>query len=130
MHEESKEMAIYAIMPGKNGLKMKKRPEFGFFRGNNGKTIGHITAVASLAQLADSLSGILDRPVVDQSGLDGFWEIDLQWLLDSSAAPPEDIALPSIFTAVEEQLGLKLVPTRGPVSMMIVDHAEKMPSEN
>lgn len=130
LHEESKETANYAIMPDKTGPKMKKAPEFGYFRGNNGRTIGHITAIASLAQLADSLSGILDRPVVDQSGLKGFWEIDLQWLMDSSNPPPDEATAPSIFTATREQLGLRLVPTKGPIPLLVVDHAEKTPSEN
>jgi len=130
LHEEAKEMSIYAILPAKTGLRMKQAPEFGYFRGNNGKVIGHITATASLAQLADSLSGILDRPVVDQSGLDGFWVIDLQWTLDSVESQSVDTAAPSIFTAMQEQLGLRLVPTRVPVRQLVVDHAEKTPSEN
>ena len=130
MHEESKEMAIYAIMPAKTGPKMKKAEQVGRFSTSSGKALVHITATTTLALLADSLSGMLDRPVVDQSGLDGSWVVDLQWTPDSSGGPPDNASAPSIFTALQEQLGLRLVPTKGPVRFLVIDHAEKTPSEN
>ena len=80
--------------------------------------------------LAEQLSGMLDRPVVDQSGLEGDWVIDLQWTLDSSDAPGADSIAPSIFTAMQEQLGLRLVAGKGPVRQLVVDHVEKLPTEN
>jgi cytochrome c biogenesis protein CcmG/thiol:disulfide interchange protein DsbE len=131
LHEESKEMPLYAITSAKTGVKMKKaEADLGKFNVKAGKTVAHIEAANTVAQLADQLSGMLDRPVVDQSGLEGDWVIDLQWTLDSSDAPGADSVAPSIFTAMQEQLGLRLAPAKGPVRQLIVDHAEKTPTDN
>jgi uncharacterized protein (TIGR03435 family) len=123
-------MSLYAIMPAKAGPKMMPAEKAGNFNSNTGKALAHITATATLASLADNLSGLLDRPVVDQSGLAGAWVIDLQWAPDSTDAPAGDTTAPSLFTAMQEQLGLRLVPTKGSVQILVVDHAEKVPSEN
>ena len=78
----------------------------------------------------------LGRPIVNKTGLTGKYDFTLNWTLDQSVTPePDGLAAagqtdgPSIFTAVQEQLGLKLVPTKGPVEVIIIDHIE-MPSEN
>jgi len=126
LHEESKDMPLYAIMAGKSGPKMKKAEEAGNFSTNSRKALVHITATTTLGQLADALSEMLDRPVVDQSGLEGAWVIELQWAPDGADSPDA----PSIFTAMQEQLGLRLVPAKGPVRFLVVDHAEKTPTEN
>jgi uncharacterized protein (TIGR03435 family) len=130
LHEESKEMSLYAIMPAKTGVKMKKAETGGNFNVSNGKALSHIAATATMAALADTLSGRMDRPVVDQSGLEGPWTIDLQWAPDTGGAPVDDPTAPSLFTAMQEQLGLRLVATKGPVKFLVVDHIEKSPSEN
>jgi uncharacterized protein (TIGR03435 family) len=70
--------------------------------------------------LLHGLMPILDRVVIDKTGLTG----DFDWTLEWSAEPVPDNAAPlgpSIFTAVQEQLGLKLEPARGPVEMLIID---------
>jgi uncharacterized protein (TIGR03435 family) len=67
------------------------------------------------------------RTVVDKTGLTGNYDIDLKWTPDDQQGTPD--AGPSLFTALEEQLGLKLVPAKGPVDKLVVDHVEK-PSEN
>jgi uncharacterized protein (TIGR03435 family) len=130
VHEESKEMSLYAILPAKTGPKMKKADEGGNFSTNSGKTLVHITATASMAGLANSLSGLVDRPVVDQSGLEGPWVIDLQFVRDASSASTDDVSAPSVFTAMQEQLGLRLNPTKGPMKFLVIDHAERTPTEN
>ena len=131
LHEETKDMPLYSIQPAKTGVKMKKaEADLGKFNTQSGKTAAHITAAASMSSLAEQLSGMLDRPVVDQSGLEGDWVIDLQWTLDSSDAPGADSIAPSIFTAMQEQLGLRLVAGKGPVRQLVVDHVEKLPTEN
>ena len=78
----------------------------------------------------------LDRPVVDKTGLSGKYDFTLSWTQDSSAsresgglAAPGESDGPSLFTAMQEQLGLKLVPTKGSVEVIIIDHIE-LPSEN
>jgi len=80
------------------------------------------------------LSGRLDRPVLDKTGLSGLFDFHLQYSVDDAtapgaAAPAADPAGASIFTALQEQLGLKVSPDTGPVEVLVVDHVEK-PSEN
>jgi uncharacterized protein (TIGR03435 family) len=100
---------------------------------------GRIDAAAiSTGQLAGVLARIVGRPVVDRSGLTGNFDVTLEFRPEFQAAfnvdpePLEPVAAadaPSIFTAVEEQLGLKLESTRGPVGVLVIDRAEK-PREN
>jgi uncharacterized protein (TIGR03435 family) len=80
----------------------------------------------SLSQLANLLSPRVERPVRDRSGLQGTFALDLQWRPEQS---PTDLSLPdslptSIFTALQEQLGLKLESTRGAVDLLVIDHVE------
>jgi uncharacterized protein (TIGR03435 family) len=91
-----------------------------------------------MAQLANSLSPWVNRIVVDRTGLTGVYEFDLKWTPDQmpqggppGAPPPGAPPLPSIdpngpsiFTAVQEQLGLKLDSTKAPVDVLVVDHVE------
>jgi uncharacterized protein (TIGR03435 family) len=89
-----------------------------------------------MPQLATLLSGILRRPVLDQTGLSGVYEFTLEWTPevrqtgpDATPPAPANPGAPSIFTAVQEQLGLKLDAAKAPVEVIVVDNAEK-PSEN
>jgi uncharacterized protein (TIGR03435 family) len=99
---------------------------------------------ATLANLATSLSMMVGRVVTDKTGLTGTYDMNLTWTPDQmpqrSAGAPADQPLrvngaeidpngPSIFTAIQEQLGLKLDAQRGPVSLLVIDRAEK-PTEN
>ena len=88
----------------------------------------------SMAALARSMSNQAGRIIVDSTGLTGGFDIELEFTPDPAAAgglPPAagDANLPSLFTAMEEQLGLKLVPQRGPVEMLVIDRVER-PTEN
>jgi uncharacterized protein (TIGR03435 family) len=84
-----------------------------------------------MSSLAESMTRSVDRPVIDETGLTGKYKIKLEWQReDLSAAAPEGAVLPTIFAAVQEQLGLKLEPRRGPIEILVVDHAEKNPVEN
>lgn len=114
----------------------------GMMRMRPGQLIGQGFSIASLAGL---LSQQLGRTVMDQTGLKGNYDFTLQWTSDqrpvampagpvgvSSGAdgvPPSDSSGPSIFTALQEQLGLKLESTKGPVDIIVIDHIER-PSEN
>jgi uncharacterized protein (TIGR03435 family) len=104
----------------------------------------HITASgATLAALVSMLGNQLGRPVMDKTGLTAKYDISLQWSSDDrqvvagpGASPdggssplPADSSGPSLFTAVQEQLGLKLESGKGPVDTIVIDHAEK-PSGN
>jgi len=74
--------------------------------------------------LAHFLSSLLGRPVLDKTGIDGDFALKFEWV--PRDASPDG---PSIFTVLEEQLGLKLESRKGPVEILVVDHAER-PSEN
>lgn len=82
-----------------------------------------------MAQLAGQFSKInnVDRPVIDKTGLTGTYDYELEW--DDDTAAGADAGTISVFTAFQEQLGLRLQPTKAPVQVLIIDHAEK-PSEN
>jgi uncharacterized protein (TIGR03435 family) len=81
---------------------------------------GHI----NMDTLRGMLVGPVERVIVDQTGLDGWFDTDLEWSPDQTAADK-----PSIFAAVQEQLGLKLEAERGPVNVVVVDHIER-PTED
>ena len=83
---------------------------------------------ASMADLAQALSDEVHREVIDKTGLQGAADITLKWS-DDVAAEQGGSNVISIFTALEEQLGLKLQSSKGPVDTLVVDHVE-MPSEN
>ena len=96
---------------------------------------GRITAQAiPVSNLSVNLTGQLGRIVVDKTGLTGKYDITLQWAPDDNRGASPDAGStadsgPSIFTALQEQLGLKLDATKGPIDTIVVDHVE-MPSEN
>jgi uncharacterized protein (TIGR03435 family) len=95
----------------------------------------------TLSMLAGLLGMALDRPVIDKTGIPNYFEIHLVFSPDNSAAPRPPTADPgtpaaasapdgpSIFRAIQEQLGLKLTPAKGPVDVLVIDHIER-PSEN
>lgn len=82
-----------------------------------------------MAKLAFGLSRQLGRPVQDQTGLDGRYDFTLEFAPDTGpcakAANADSTDAPSIFTAIEEQLGLRLEPAKGPVEVIVIDHAVK-----
>jgi len=66
---------------------------------------------------------------VDQTGLDGRYDFHLKWTVDESKAPTDGSAAPSLFTAIQEQIGLKLEPVKAPADVLVIDQVEK-PSPN
>jgi uncharacterized protein (TIGR03435 family) len=89
---------------------------------------GRISGMGLLmSQLAGSLSGPVNAIVLDRTGLDGVFDLNLEFTPDQAASGGQPVALdtgPSIFTAVQEQLGLKLESTKGPVEVVVIDHVE------
>jgi uncharacterized protein (TIGR03435 family) len=89
----------------------------------------------SIAALVNLLPQFVDRPVIDRTGLSGIYDLTLKWAPETGAPsllglpatppPPADPDAPNIFTAVQEQLGLKLEPGRGPVEVIVIDRLEK-----
>ena len=125
-------MPVYDLVVGKGGPKVKLSQEE--LKDSNWNINGQDTSVvltskgASMSDLAAALTDEVHRQVIDKTGLTGHADITLKWS-DEVAAQQGGPNVVSIFTAVEEQLGLKLEPSKGPVDTLVVDHAE-MPSAN
>lgn len=77
-----------------------------------------------MARLADLLAVKTDRPVLDRTGVSGVFDIDLKWATDS-----ESDSGPSLFTAIQEQLGLNLQARKSPLEALVIDHVDR-PTEN
>ena len=145
VHHESKVLPMYALIVAKGGFKLKpvepdevKGPDGVSRAGAWSAGNGQLTAWAiPISNLADNLSLLVERQVVDQTGLAGKYNIKLKFAPDDETAMPaaqQDSAAaketgPSIFTAIQEELGLKLVSTKEPLDTIVIDHVE-MPSEN
>jgi uncharacterized protein (TIGR03435 family) len=125
LHRESRPIQAYVLEAGKNGPKMDKG-QGGDSSTNNGR--GDIVAKnASMDHLAEVLARQMDLPVVNHTGLEGVFNLRLQWTPDSARRGDSD--QPSIFTAIQEQLGLRLRAEKTPVEVIVIDHAER-PTEN
>jgi uncharacterized protein (TIGR03435 family) len=124
-HEETKELPVYELMTAKGGAKMAKAESAGGVSMNSGKASKHLTARMTMTSLADYLSQQVDRPVVEKTGLEGPFAMDLLWGTDAA-----DATNPSLFTALQEQLGLRLSASKGAVRLVAIDHIDKTPSEN
>jgi uncharacterized protein (TIGR03435 family) len=123
-HKGTMEMPVYGLVVAKGGPRLQAPTN------NTGFTTGRgqfVCSDSSMDDLASLLSGVMDRMVLDQTKLTGTYKFTLKWTPDES--PESNPDLPGLFTSIQEQLGLKLVPTKGPVEMLIIDHVEK-PSEN
>jgi uncharacterized protein (TIGR03435 family) len=124
IHRELKDLPMYSLVVAKNGPKLTKNidapgPEATMGSGQlKGSKI-------SMSILAGMLAQLLDRAVRDDTGISGDFDVKLNWR--PGDAP--DIDGPSIFTAIQEQLGLKLNAQKGPVEILIIDSAER-PSRN
>jgi len=88
-------------------------------------TPGHLAAGAmSVSNLVAFLGGNVERVIVDQSGLTGTFDVELDWSPEQATTDQ-----PSLFSAIQEQLGLKLISERGPVDVIVIDHVER-PTED
>lgn len=148
-HMEIKQEPVYFLRVGKNGITMppgscvpakKDYPNECWAQGGSGliRTLDWRGVAMSepggvaWRTLAGQLSLTIGRTVIDETGLKGTFDAHLRWARDprpGEAVNPADANAPSIFDAVQEQLGLKLESGRGPVEYMVIDHAEK-PGQN
>src|ERR1035441_5739432 len=116
-HAEMRQLPVYELVVAKHAKLQEAQPG----PGGTSMGSGQLTCKGcNVSILADMLSQSLQRDVVDDTGLTGMYDIKLQW---------SDSTGPSLFTALEEQLGLKLNSAKGPVKTLVVDHVER-PSEN
>lgn len=145
-HTETKELPIYDLVVTKGGPKLQEaKADDGYANGIKGPDgTAHAGMMAmrpgmftgqgiAVSGLVDVLSREVHRTVIDKTGLTGKYDLKLKFTPDEGPAPmlngAPDTSAPSIFTALEEQLGLKLQPAKGPVTTLVIDHVEQ-PSEN
>lgn len=133
VHHETRELPIYLLVVAKSGPKLQDAPPDptgekhplwdGTMRGGAMIMIAH---QMPMQDLANRLTGPSGRKVLDKTGLAGKYEFTLQFNLDESQS---DSSVPSLFTAIQEQLGLKFEPGKSTVDVIVVDHVER-PSGN
>jgi uncharacterized protein (TIGR03435 family) len=130
-HRETRQLPIYNLLAAKSGFKLTAVKDTGSSSTNSNN--GRLTCKGiSMPAFAVFLSSTMERPVLDATSVPGVFDFKLEWSTQDGAVKAPDaneIAGPSIFTALQEQLGLKLESTKGPVEIIVVDHAEK-PTEN
>jgi bla regulator protein blaR1 len=137
IHNETRELPIYALVVAKGGVKIKPNttPSTAGTSMTRGRAMYKATR-ASLDQIAESLAEITGRPVRNETGLTGFYDANVQWTPDAATGvpdapdkPADAVIGPTLLTAVQEQLGLKLEAKKGPVEIVVVDRADR-PTEN
>ena len=135
VHRETRELPEYALEVAKKGPKLIQDDAS---NGSNNARTGiqrscgqMIGTNATMANLSLMLARQLDRPVLDRTGLTGKYNFQFAWTPDTGpcSGSPESSNAPSIFTALEETLGLRLESIKGPVDSLIIDHADR-PYEN
>jgi uncharacterized protein (TIGR03435 family) len=133
LHRDTRELPVYALVIGKHGVRMKKNTEGDTtISSGAGEIRGQKITVA---MLVNQLSAALGRPAINKTDLTGTYDVTLRWspqvqysLTDGNASPESGGS--SIFAAVQEQLGLQLKTDKGPVEVLVIDSANKLPLEN
>ncbi|HXE08650.1 MAG TPA: TIGR03435 family protein [Acidobacteriaceae bacterium] len=127
---EQRELSVYELTVAKGGPKMA--PSAGDPNGipsendnGNGVEVTMHAENMKMGELAVVLDFFMNRPVVDKTGLTGRYDFQLKWTTDESKAPVDGSAPPTIFTAVQEQLGLKLEAVRTATDVMVIDKVER-----
>jgi uncharacterized protein (TIGR03435 family) len=151
-HHETRELPVYALVIAKGGSRLKESKASHTAAG--GEPPRRMTMIrgrgniegqgSSIENLVHVLSEQLGRTIIDKTGLAGTYDYTLNWTPDdappmgggpgggppgSDNAPPQDAGGPSVFTAIQEQLGLRLEPQKGPADVIVIDHIET-PSAN
>jgi uncharacterized protein (TIGR03435 family) len=133
-HKEQREMPVFALRVSKDGPKLAASTRDPGTapnqQVNNGQGYRALRFTNySMQQLALMMLVYVDRPVVDQTRLAGQYDFNLSYTYDETRAPTDGTAPPSLFTAIQEQMGLKLEPVKAPAEVLVVDAVER-PSAN
>jgi uncharacterized protein (TIGR03435 family) len=138
LHRETKEVPVYALTIGKKGPKFKKADEaeeasvrfHPSVQANGQEMIQLLVKNSSMQDLVELYAKFMDRPVIDRTGLKEKYDFSMDYEADADAPGPfAKLIGPALFKAFEQQAGLKLEATKGPVEVLVIDHAEK-PSAN
>jgi len=131
-HVETKTLPVYNLVVAKGGPKFVRSgdqaKQGGIGGRGDGKTLNYTFQAEPMSSLANLLTDRVHRTVIDNTGLAGYYDFTLSWGKNQGSTEQDDTG-PAIFTALQEELGLKLEPAKGPVETLVVDHVE-MPSEN
>jgi uncharacterized protein (TIGR03435 family) len=141
LHREQKELSYVALVVGKKGPKLQEAIPDSDASGNKfliGRIVSNHISMMTLATLFSRFTG---QTVVDMTGLTGSYDLKLEWTPENTPATTApgrgadagasmDGDSPSLFAAVEQQLGLKLEVRKGPVEIIVIDHAERVPVQN
>lgn len=147
VHRESRETSVYALVVGKNGPKLSPPKEVTCPAANTPvppsqsgaaptpcgqmRILPSATGVrmegdrVPLAELLRVLAVAVDRPLLDKTNLPGLFDIRLHFIAEAPGAPPSDSPVPNVFDALQEQLGLKLDSSKGPVEFLVIDRVER-----
>jgi len=120
-HTETRQLPIYSLVTLKGASKLPEGDTN--MKGSFSTGPGSLRGTMDTPRFAAHLTSMLGRTVIDNTGLNGIWKFDLTW------APEDGTPTAAIFSAIQEQVGLKLEATKGPVQVLVIDRAEK-PSEN
>jgi uncharacterized protein (TIGR03435 family) len=144
-HRETRELPAFVLRIARNGPKLESTDsdsaEMNFKKANKSAGTRIRASHLTMAQFAEMLSHRLGKPVRDLTGLTGAYRVNLEWSPEKDKKPtrrekpgkagrnPSD-DLPSIFTALQDQMGLRLEARKAPVEILVVDHIEKTPIAN
>ena len=129
-HRETRNLDVYALLPGKGAPKVAE-PAADEQTSLGGGATGVKFTKQPISRLTFMLTRRMDRPVLDMTGLKGLYDYTLDTSgLGFNGNPPQDTSAPSIFTTVQENLGLRLSAQKAPVEVLVVDRAEKVPTAN
>ena len=131
-HRAQKEMPVYAMVVEKGGPKFKESPNdevFAGYHGVHGRNQNLSATHMTMESLANEIGNtfFVDRPVIDRTGLNGTYDFKIEATPEfryNKDPQPEDV---SVFSAIREQLGLKLDPQKANIEVLVVDHVEKPP---
>ena len=123
-HVETRELPVFALTVLRRGAKLQTSDQK-YASGWGGRTRIELEGGDTLTRFAEELTRVSGRPVLNQTGLTGSYDIEIEWAADDD----DDSDMPQLFTAIREQLGLTLEPRKAQVDVVIIDHIE-LPSEN
>jgi uncharacterized protein (TIGR03435 family) len=131
-HRDQRMLTVYALAVGKKGIRFQAVPK-GRSSSNSNNTRYTGTSI-SMDRFASFLSTRLDLPVIDKTGLQGYYDLKLDWIPERDMQSKGDVreapAGQVIQDAIQDQLGLRLERRTARIGILIVDHAEKIPTEN
>ena len=130
-HRESKDMPGYALVTAKSGFKLKPVEPGDSGTDHNGGRVHTMKAKKlSMPELAEFVARMMGEVVVDETRIAGVYDFELRWSNEDQTNGTEVPQAPPLPTVLQETLGLRLQPRKVPVEMVVVDHVERVPSEN